>query len=84
MTHCVRVMLQGVLVYGVIDSGADIMILGGRLFKKVALVVKLRKKDFKKPDKTPQTYDQKPFRLDVSMDLDIEFDVKVTRTPVYI
>ena len=39
MTHCVRVMLQGVPVYGAIDSGADIMILGGRLFKKVALAV---------------------------------------------
>ena len=54
MTHCVRVMLQGVPVYRVIDSRADITILGGRLFKKVALAAKFRKKDFKKPNKTPR------------------------------
>ena len=51
--------LQGVPAKGVIDSGADITIIGGDLFKKVAMVAKLRKKDFRKADKTPRTYDQR-------------------------
>ena len=32
---------------GVVDSGADIMIMGGTMFKHVAAVAKSRKKDFK-------------------------------------
>ena len=41
---------------GIIDSGADITIIGGELFKKVATGAKLKKRDFKKPDKVPRTY----------------------------
>ena len=37
-----------------------------------------------KPDKTPRTYDQKSFTLDGKMDLDIVFEEKAMRTPVYI
>ena len=44
MTHCVRLMMQSVPVYGIIYSGANITTMGGRLFKKVALVAKLRKR----------------------------------------
>ncbi len=33
---------------GIVDSRADITIIGGELFKKVAAVAKLRKKDLKK------------------------------------
>ena len=71
-------------MYGIIDSGADITIIGGRLFKRVALAARLKKKDFMKPDKTPRTYDQKPFTLDGKMDLDVVFEDRAMRTSVYI
>ena len=64
ITQCVKVQIQGTPAYGLIDTGADITIIGGKLFKKVATVARLKKWNFKKADKTPQTYDQKIFQLD--------------------
>ena len=63
-SQCVKVQVQGVPAYGLIDTGADITIIGGKLFEKVATVARLRKRYFKKPDKIPRTYDQKTFTLD--------------------
>ena len=40
------------------DTGADITIMGGKLFKKVAAAARLKKRDFKKPDGVPRTYDR--------------------------
>ena len=79
-----RVLIQGVPAYGLIDSGADITIICGDLFRRVATVARLRKRDFKKADKTPRTYGQKPFTLDGRMDLDITFGDLTMSTPVYI
>ena len=45
--RCVRLQIQGVPVVGILDSGADITIMGGALFKKVATAAKL-KKDLRK------------------------------------
>ena len=59
---------------GVIDSDADITIMGAEVFKKVASVAHLKKSAFKKPDKVPYTYDGKSFELDGRMDLDVSFD----------
>ena len=84
MPQCVPVQLQGVPVYGVIDTGADITILGGNLFKKVATIAKLKKRDFRPADKTPRNYDQRPFQLDGRLDLDIGFGEHTLRTPVYV
>ena len=83
-SHCVRVSVQRVPMEGVVDSGADITIIGGEMFKRVASVAKLRKKDFKPPDRTPRNYDQQPFRVDGRMDLDISFLDKTMTTPVYV
>ena len=47
------------------------MILGGELFKKVATTARLRKKNFHKPDRTPHTYDHKPFQLHGKMELEV-------------
>ena len=69
--HCAKVNVQGVPMNGVVDSGADITIMGGEMFKHVAAVGKLRKKDFKSSDTTPHNYDQHPFHLDGRLDLDI-------------
>ena len=82
--QCVRVEIQGVPVYGVVDSGADITIIGGKLLRRVAAIVKLRKKDLKRPDKVPRNYDQRPFTLHGRMDLDFTFAGKTMTTPVYI
>ena len=84
ISQCARLQVQGVPVFGIIDSGADITIMGGELFKKVAAAARLKKRDFKKPDKVPRTYDQQPFTLDGRMDLDVTFGERTMRTPVYL
>jgi len=82
--HNVRVLIQGVPAYGIIDTAADITIIGGQLFRKVVSVAHLKKKHLKPPDKTPRNYDQRPFRLDGRMELNIAFDDKEMTTSVYI
>ena len=82
--HCANVNVQGVLMSGVVDSGADITIMGGEMFKRVAVVAKLKKRDFKPPDKTPHNYDQQPFRLDGRLELDISFGDKTMKTTIYV
>ena len=42
----VNVQVQGVPTSGIIDTGADITIMGGELFKKVAAAARLKKRDF--------------------------------------
>ena len=43
------------------------------LFKRVAAAAWLKKKQLKKADKVPHTYDQKTFKLDGKIELDITF-----------
>ena len=66
------------------DSGADNSIMDKELFKKVAAVGRLKKKDLKKPDKTPRSFDQKPISLDGRLDLDITFDGETVNTLIYL
>ena len=47
-----EVLIQGVPATGVIDTGDDITIIGGELFQKVAEAARLKKRDFKRADKT--------------------------------
>ena len=82
--QCVKLQVQEVPAYGIIDSGADITIMGGMLFKKVAAVARFKKRDLKRPDKTLRNYDHTPFTLDGRIDMDILFDGKTMFTPVYI
>ena len=42
IAQCVKVQVQGVPAYGLIDTGADISIIGGKLFKKVTTVARLQ------------------------------------------
>lgn len=79
--QCAKVQVQRVPAYGVLDSGTDITIMGGALFRKVAAVVKLKKRDLKKPDKTPRNYNQTSFTLDGRMNLNITFHGKTMCTP---
>ena len=83
MSQSARVIV-GVPLVGIVDTGADITILGGDAFKQVASVAKLWKRDFKQPDKTPRNCDQQPFHVDGRLHIDIEFQGKTMRTPVYV
>ena len=78
----VRVGVQGVPMNGVVDTGADITIINGPMFKRVAAAARLRKRDFKAPDKTPHAYGQKSFKLDGHLDHDITFGAM--NTPIYV
>ena len=82
--HYAEVQLQGVPAQGIVDSGADITIMGVEVFKKVAATNKIKKKAFHKPDKVPHTYDQKTFTLDGYLQLDISFREKTMQTRVYV
>ena len=79
-----RVEIQGVPCAGAIDTGSDITIVGGELFRKIASVARLCKRDFKKADKRPVAYNRQTFRLHGRMDLHITFDGTEMITPVYI
>ena len=46
------VLIQGVPTTDIIDIGANITIIGGELFQKVAAAVRM-KRDFKRADKVP-------------------------------
>ena len=78
------VVVQGVHCKGVIDTGSDVTIVGGRLFKKIAAVARLQKRDFRPADKTPIAYGRQPFTLHGKMSLRISFQDREMVTPVYI
>ena len=78
------VLIEGVPAKGVIDSGAEITIMGGKLFARIAAVARLKKSRLKASDKIPKTYDRRSFTLDGRMDLDVCFNGIEMRTPVYI
>lgn len=75
------VAVQGVHCKGVIDTGSDITIMGGRLFKKIAAVAHLWKRDFCPADKTPIAYGRQPFTLHGKMSLSISFQDREMVTP---
>ena len=77
-----RISILGVPANGVIDTGADITIVGGELFDWVAAAAHQRK-DFRK-SKTPRTYIREPFRLDSCIELDISFNERTMKTSVYV
>ena len=54
------------------------------MFKKIAAVARLHKKDFMPADKTPYNYDKKPFHLDGKLVLDVSFQDHTMKTDVYV
>ena len=76
--------MQGVPCEGVIDTGSDIMIMGGKLFKRIAAIARLRKRDFHPADKTSVAYGRQPFSLHGKMSLSISFGGREMVTPIYI
>ena len=82
--QCVRLVVGEVPMEGVVDSGSDITILGGEMFKQVSTVARLHKKDFKSPDKQPRTCNQQTFHIDGKVEVDISFDDRTKKTAVYV
>ena len=74
--------IAGVPAYGIVDTGADITVMGPKLLKKVAMFAKLKNRQFNEPDKVPHTYDRRQFKLDGQLDLDVNFDDKMINTPI--
>ena len=58
--------------------------MGGESFKKIATVNRLKKNDFKKPDKIPKTYSRETFTWDGAIELDVSFGERTMKTSVYI
>ena len=79
-----NVVIAGVPTNGVIDSGADITIVGGDLFRRIVAVEKVKKRQFKPVDKLSHTYDRRPFHLDGKIDVDITFTGTTMKTTVYV
>ena len=79
-----RVIVEGVLLKGVVDTGSDLTIMGKEAFKKVATVAKLKKRDFHPADKKAHSYDGKPISLDGWLQLDLMFGEYSMSTPVYV
>ena len=63
--------IAGVPAVGLVDTEADITIMGSELFKKVAAVAGVKKRQFKPADKQPRTYDRRQFKIDGRLDLDV-------------
>ena len=80
----VDVLIEGVIARGVVNSGAEITIINGKLFGRIAAVARLKKSRLKLADRVPRTYDRKTFTLDGRLDLDICFDGVTMRTPIYV
>ena len=76
--------IAGVPVRGLVDTGSDITNIGGELFWHVATTARLRKRQFKPPDRLPRAYNHQPFHLDGRMDLKVSFGEKDMITPVYV
>ena len=79
-----HVLVQGVPAEGIVDTGADITIIGRDLFARVAAAACLRMRDFRKADKVPRTYDRKTYHLYGCMDLDISFLDRTMKTTIYV
>ena len=80
----VKVLVAGVPLFGVVDTGADVTIMGGSAFKQVAAAARLHKRDFKPANKAAHNYDRKPFRLDGRLDLDVSFADHTMKTAVFV
>ena len=60
------------------------MIMGWKLFKRIAAIARLRKRDFHPADKTSVAYGRQPFSLHGKMSLSISFGGREMVTPIYI
>ena len=81
---CVEVQIECVPVRGIIDTGSDITILSGTVFREIVTMCNLEKKHFKPADRRAYTYGSHPLSLDGQMDLHIKFGEKCICETVYV
>ena len=74
----------GVPVTGIIDTGSDITIISGDMFKTVIAKAGLKKEEFKTADKQAFTYNKQRISLDGQIDVDISFGDKQVHTTIYV
>ena len=70
---CVEVMIEGVPVTGLIDTGSDITIIRGNLFYQIISESGVKIESLKPAEQKACTYDQKPITLDGQMDMKVTF-----------
>ena len=66
--------IEGVPVTGIIDTGSDITIISGDMFKTVIAKARLKKEEFKTIDKQVLTYNKQLITLDRRVDINISFE----------
>ena len=81
---CVEVLIEGIPVTGLIDTGSDITIIRGDLFYQIVAEAHLKIQSLKTAEQKACTYDQKPITLDGQMDMKIGFGKKTIVTTVYV
>ena len=80
---CVEVMIEGVPVTGITDTGSYITIIRGDLFYQIA-EAHLKAQSLKAAERKACTCDQKPITLDGQLDMKIGFGEKTIVTTVYV
>ena len=83
-TRRASVVVGGVPVDGIIDTGSDLCIIDKTLARKIIVSAKLTKNDCKPPDRIPTDYNMRKFSLHGRINVDVEFDNIVMKTPVCI
>ena len=78
------VKIEGVPITGITDTGSDIPIISGDMFKTVIAKADLTKEEFKTANKQAFTYNKQWITLDGQMDVNIGFGDKQVRTTIYV
>ena len=66
--------IEGVAVTGIIDTGPNITIVSGDMFKTVIAKARLKKEEFKTVDNQTFTYNKQHITLDGQVDTNISFE----------
>ena len=76
--------VEGVPVTGIIDTGLDITIISGDMFKIVIAKAGSKKEEFKTADKQAFTYNKQRITLDGWVYTNITFEDKQVYTTIYV
>ena len=81
---CVEVMIEGVPVTGIIDTGSDVTIIREDLFYQIISESGLKVESLKPAEQKAYTYDQKPITIDGQMDIKVSFGDMTIIATVYV
>ena len=83
-SRCVKVMVEGAPIVGLIDTGPDITIMRGDQFYDMVKQANLNKHHLKPTEQRACAYDQKPITLDCQIDMKITFGEKTIVSTVFV